>query len=122
MYSASQARPAQASDDADVSAPAGGVAIPRTASVEAVDLVAPEVDEGMTHTSLYARPMTVPDHHDPEAEKIIAQARAPIERRCCAHCDYMSPGGWCDAFGEAPPVEFLIKRNECPRWLDRLPF
>jgi len=70
----------------------------------------------------YARPMTVPDHHDPEAEKIIAQARALIERRCCAHCDYMSPGGWCDAFGEAPPVEFLTERNECARWLDRLPF
>ena len=98
------------------------VSIPREPCRAELYLVSSEVDEGMTHTSLYARPMTVPDHHDPEAAAIIAKARAPIERRCCAHCDYMSAGGWCEAFREAPPVEFLTERNECPRWLDRIPF
>jgi len=80
-----------------------------------------EVDAVMTYarTKLTARP----DGQDgSEAAKVIAAERARKEPQNCARCDYMAEDGWCGAFNEAPPVEFLTRENECTKFIHYLPF
>jgi len=46
----------------------------------------------------------------------------PTVPRCCATCEWLSPEGRCEIFGEHPPIEYITVVNECPEYLLEIPF
>ena len=46
----------------------------------------------------------------------------PAIRRCCATCDYLTEEGVCTEYDATPPIEFLEKENDCPAYIDLIPF
>lgn len=49
--------------------------------------------------------------------------------KCCVNCDnyvgqygYWEEGARCRLFEQSPPQEFAEAENECPAWLQMIPF
>ena len=63
-----------------------------------------------------------------ESKKSILEARArqapaaPPWRRCCASCEMLSDDGYCEAFEENPPIEFIESENKCEKYCELIPF
>ena len=63
-----------------------------------------------------------------ESKKFILEARmieapaAPPWRRCCATCEMLSDDGYCEAFEEHPPIEFIRVENKCEKYFELIPF
>ena len=63
-----------------------------------------------------------------ESKKYILEARArqtppaPQWLRCCASCEMLSDDGYCEAFEEHPPIEFIEVENECEKYCELIPF
>jgi hypothetical protein len=47
---------------------------------------------------------------------------APTWLKCCATCEKLSDSGYCEAFGENPPPEFIEQENDCEQYQDTIPF
>ena len=60
----------------------------------------------------------------PEEPKIVKDwyKKGGEPPMCCFTCDYYSSAGYCIKFDEIPPAEYAQQVNECPHWLDVVPF
>jgi len=42
--------------------------------------------------------------------------------KCCASCEELTPEGFCLAFHETPPADFIEKINDCEKYIQCIPF
>ncbi len=60
----------------------------------------------------------------PEPQAVVlfrARKKEPVPR-CCHTCDNYNEAGWCAMFDLKPPDEFTHAFNECPDWIEEVPF
>jgi hypothetical protein len=55
-----------------------------------------------------------------QLEQAMAIVRQLPERRGCCNCDHMSNEG-CNVHGAMPP-EAYQQANDCPQWVEEIPF
>ena len=46
----------------------------------------------------------------------------PKWRQCCATCEKLTDEGWCQAFEDYPPIDFIEQENNCGEYIDIIPF
>ena len=61
--------------------------------------------------------------------KTIQEWREAVHNppKCCVNCDHYPEAHWkedatCQKFKQSPPQEFAESENNCPEWVDLLPF
>lgn len=57
-------------------------------------------------------------------KKAVAEAKAAAwaTRQCCGTCEHLDEFGYCQAFDQYPPLEYITTDNNCSKYMIYLPF
>lgn len=51
--------------------------------------------------------------HGPQLHKLV---------QCCATCEKLTDAGYCEAFEDYPPEDFIEQENDCHEYVEAIPF